>query len=296
MLRTAFTDTWEEIDLFWFHRLVIIDKDYFQLILRLLRGSDKSFVDDLVASGYCKHESNLCVARCWGLSLVSMICSSLFFKVSLPWFSYQGPGFVFRWFLRIGGFGFSKFFGFFFRKRNSVRKKKSRFRWKKIETSLKQKRTLKNFRRRLEKKFQRTLRKIQRTLEKELRCRSVQACVASSLVRKCFSEFQKFSKICRFFFFYNFKFFLFSKFARKKKLEVLKKRFLALISVFVLEEYGPCFVSKNGEANSGWNPGVFTVFSCWDFLTLKTFSSLVFFFFGYCSHDDCVINVMTIPI
>ena len=80
MLRTAFTDTWEEIDSFWFHRLVIIDKDYFQLILRLLGGSDKSFVDDLVASGYCKHESNLCVARCWGLSLVSMICSSLFLE------------------------------------------------------------------------------------------------------------------------------------------------------------------------------------------------------------------------
>ena len=45
---------------------------------KVLGGSDKSFVDDLVASGYCKHESNLCVARCWGLSLVSMICSSLF--------------------------------------------------------------------------------------------------------------------------------------------------------------------------------------------------------------------------
>ena len=80
MLRTAFTDTWEEIDSFWFHRLVIIDKDYCQLLLRLLGGSDKSFVDDLVASGYCKHESNLCVARCWGLSLVSMICSSLLFE------------------------------------------------------------------------------------------------------------------------------------------------------------------------------------------------------------------------
>ena len=80
MLLFAPTDTWEEIDLFWFHRLVTIAKDYYQLLLRLLGGSDRSFVDDLVVSGYCKHESNLCVARCWGLSRVSMICSSLLFE------------------------------------------------------------------------------------------------------------------------------------------------------------------------------------------------------------------------
>ena len=48
----------------------------------MLNGeSDKSFVDDLVASGYCKHERYLCISRCWGLSLVSMICSSLISKL-----------------------------------------------------------------------------------------------------------------------------------------------------------------------------------------------------------------------
>ena len=106
MLRTAFTDTWEEIDSFWFHRLVNIDRDSFQLNINLHCRSDKSFVDDLVASGYCKHESNLCVARCWGLSLVSMICSSLYFKcliltvASLPWFEFlHHPDFVARRFV-----------------------------------------------------------------------------------------------------------------------------------------------------------------------------------------------------
>ncbi len=82
MLFTAYAVTWEEIDLFWFHQLVTYRQiDYCQLLLRLNGGSDKSFVDDLVASRYCKCESSLCTTRHWGLSLVSMICSSLFLKV-----------------------------------------------------------------------------------------------------------------------------------------------------------------------------------------------------------------------
>ena len=84
---------------------------------KVLGGSDKSFVDDLVASGYCKHESNLCVARCWGLSLVSMICSSLFSESR--WVSSG--------ILRITAlpccclviFFFSKLFSFFFEKKIS---------------------------------------------------------------------------------------------------------------------------------------------------------------------------------
>ena len=53
-----------------------IDKDYCQLLIRLNGGSDKSIVDDFVASGYCKCESGLCATIHWGLSRVPMICSS----------------------------------------------------------------------------------------------------------------------------------------------------------------------------------------------------------------------------
>ena len=78
MLSTTFDVTWEVIALRWFHQLVIIDKDFNQLLVILNVGSDKSFVDDLVASGYCKCERCLCTSRHWGLSRVPMICSSLF--------------------------------------------------------------------------------------------------------------------------------------------------------------------------------------------------------------------------
>jgi hypothetical protein len=46
-------------------------------------GLRVSFVDDLVSPGYCKHERYLCISRYWGLSLVSMICSSLFSNYGL---------------------------------------------------------------------------------------------------------------------------------------------------------------------------------------------------------------------
>ena len=85
MLSTTFDVTWEVIALCWFHQLVIIDKDFNQLLVILNVGSDKSFVDDLVASGYCKCESCLCTTRHWGLSRVPMICSSLF-PNCLIWF------------------------------------------------------------------------------------------------------------------------------------------------------------------------------------------------------------------
>ena len=45
---------------------------------KLMAGCDKSLVDDLVQTGYCKRESSLCTTRRWGLSRVPMICSFLF--------------------------------------------------------------------------------------------------------------------------------------------------------------------------------------------------------------------------
>ena len=62
--------------------------DYYQLLLMLNSEGDKSFVDDLVSSGYCKYERYLCISRYWGLSLVSMICSSLFSKMLLRGWAY----------------------------------------------------------------------------------------------------------------------------------------------------------------------------------------------------------------
>ena len=59
--------------------------DYYQLLLMLNGEGDKSFVDDLVASRYCKCESSLCATRHWGLSCVPMICSNLFVEKWL-WF------------------------------------------------------------------------------------------------------------------------------------------------------------------------------------------------------------------
>ena len=41
---------------------------------------DKSFVDDLVASGYCKCESKPCLTIHWGFSRVPTICSLLLFN------------------------------------------------------------------------------------------------------------------------------------------------------------------------------------------------------------------------
>ena len=45
---------------------------------KLIFRNDKSFADDLVASGYCKHRSSLCATTCWDFSRVPTICSSLF--------------------------------------------------------------------------------------------------------------------------------------------------------------------------------------------------------------------------
>ena len=63
-----------------------IDKDYCQLLIRLNGGSDKSIVDDFVASGYCKCESGLCATIHWGLSRVPMICSSFIaWRLTVDW-------------------------------------------------------------------------------------------------------------------------------------------------------------------------------------------------------------------
>ena len=79
MLFTAYAVTWEEIDLFWFHQLVTYRQiDYCQLLLRLNGGSDKSFVDDLVASRYCKCESSLC---CYEALRFILCFYDLFFSV-----------------------------------------------------------------------------------------------------------------------------------------------------------------------------------------------------------------------
>ena len=60
----------------WFHRLVTSSKNYPTHHMLHLVG-DKSFADDLVASGYCKYESNLCVTIYWDFCRVPSICSSL---------------------------------------------------------------------------------------------------------------------------------------------------------------------------------------------------------------------------
>ena len=60
----------------WFHRLVTSLKNYPTHHMLHLVG-DKSFADDLVASGYCKCESNLCVTIHWDFCRVPSICSSL---------------------------------------------------------------------------------------------------------------------------------------------------------------------------------------------------------------------------
>ena len=61
----------------WFHRLVSSSKN-FPTHYKLSFVSDKSFADDLVASGYCKCESKLCLTIHWGFCRVPTICSSRF--------------------------------------------------------------------------------------------------------------------------------------------------------------------------------------------------------------------------
>ena len=88
----------------WFHRLVISLKIY-PTHHRLHLAGDKSFADDLVASGYCKHESNLCVTICWDFCRVPSICSSLIqvlllqasypcgnFSAAVVWIDLRGIG------------------------------------------------------------------------------------------------------------------------------------------------------------------------------------------------------------
>ena len=60
----------------WFQRLVTSSKNY-PTHHKISFASDKSFADDLVASGYCKCESNLCVTIHWDFCRVPSICSSL---------------------------------------------------------------------------------------------------------------------------------------------------------------------------------------------------------------------------
>ena len=53
--------------------------DYYQLLLMLNSDGDKSFVDDLVASRYCKCESSLC---CYEALRFILRFYDLFFLVS----------------------------------------------------------------------------------------------------------------------------------------------------------------------------------------------------------------------
>ena len=62
--------------------------DYYQLLLMLNGVGDKSFVDDLVASRYCKCESSLC---CYEALRFILRFYDLFFLVSKNWlFGFPG--------------------------------------------------------------------------------------------------------------------------------------------------------------------------------------------------------------
>ena len=80
MLPTIRCLTWEEIGSAWFHQLVNCRQRLMSTIPKLTTAVDKSFVDDLVQTRYCKCESSLCTTRHWDLSCVPMICSSLIWK------------------------------------------------------------------------------------------------------------------------------------------------------------------------------------------------------------------------
>ena len=90
----------------WFHRLVPSSK-IFPTQHKLSFAGDKSFADDLVASGYCKCESNLCVTIHWDFCRVPSICSSLIQLFTYPTSDVaECVHFQFRW---IGVFNSVKF-------------------------------------------------------------------------------------------------------------------------------------------------------------------------------------------
>ena len=88
----------------WFHRLVISSKIIPTHHKWHLVG-DKSFADDLVASGYCKYESNLCVTIYWDFCRVPSICSSLISDIYFAMARPRGSHFFRRgWRFRLCGF------------------------------------------------------------------------------------------------------------------------------------------------------------------------------------------------
>ena len=72
----------------WFHELVNCRQWLPLTIPKLTVLLDKSFVDDLVYTGYCKCESSLCTTRHWDLSRVPWFV--------LPVFSFTVLGFCLR--------------------------------------------------------------------------------------------------------------------------------------------------------------------------------------------------------
>ena len=84
MLFTAFAITWKWIAFAWFRLLDIYWQKLIPTWYRSMSKCDKSFIDDLAASRYCKYESSLCATICWGFSYVPTICSP-FYGIRVCW-------------------------------------------------------------------------------------------------------------------------------------------------------------------------------------------------------------------